>query len=356
MFGSTQASVPVLFAWWAASGAVWLVALNRALSHLPDGIPKRLAMLGALLAFGLAGTAGALAWRGWQGLGVPLAVLAALGVGEIRRTALRRSYAASPPVSVSRAPGGLWRPITTTDLVARRYEIAVPRLPVARLRVAHLSDLHVGGGLPLDYYRSAFELVQEYEPDLLVVTGDLVSRDTDLASLREVLETVVQPRLGGFAVLGNHDHWVSAERVRGVVGQTGFELVEGRCHALGLSLDQDVFVCGDEHPWGPRLDTHPASGTALVLSHTPDNIYTHVRAGVTAVFSGHLHAGQFRLPGLGAVAIPSRHGRRFDHGHFQVGDTHLFVSSGVGGIPLRLWCEPDVFIVDLVADPVPVRG
>ena len=349
MFGSTEISLPSLFAWWTASGAVWVIAVNRVASHVPDSIAKRVAIVGGLLVLGLAGTVGAVLWRGWQGLVVPLAVLVLVALGELRRTALRRHYAASPPVSVSRAPGGWYRPITTTDLVARRYELEVERLPVSRLRIAHLSDLHVGGGLPLDYYRSAFELAREHDPDLLFVTGDLVSREADLEPLRQVLASIQHPRLGSFAILGNHDHWVSSGRVRRLLGEAGVQLVQGRCHALQLGDADDVFVCGDESPWGPRPRAYPQVGTTLVLSHTPDNVYTHDRSGVTAVFAGHLHAGQLRLPGLGAAAIPSRYGRRFDRGHFRVGSTHLFVSSGVGGIPLRLWCEPDVLVIDLVA-------
>ena len=68
------------------------------------------------------------------------------------------------------------------------------------------------------------------------------------------------------------------------------------------------------------------------------------------VFAGHYHAGQWRLPWLGAVMLPSRLGRLFDHGHFVVRGTHLFVSAGVGltRIPLRIYCRPDFFIVDIV--------
>jgi predicted MPP superfamily phosphohydrolase len=351
VFSSSQVSLPTLFAWWTASGAVWLVASNRVMSHFPDGIPKRLALVGALLALILAGTASAVVWRGWQGLIVPVAILAIIALGEIRGTALRRSYSASPPVSVSRAPASWWQPVTTTRLIARRYAIEVEGLPVPRLRVAQVSDLHVGGGLPVEYYRSAFDLAAAHEPDVVVVTGDFVSRDADLGPLGEVLGAVTPPRLGAFAILGNHDHWVSAERVRRIVEDAGFQLVHGRCHPLGLSADHDVFVGGDEQPWGPPLTSYPPSGVTLVLSHTPDNVYRHSRAG--AVFAGHVHGGQFRLPGLGALAIPSRYGRRFDRGHFRVGNAHLFVSSGVGGIPLRLWCEPDILIVDLVAAPNP---
>ena len=88
---------------------------------------------------------------------------------------------------------------------------------------------------------------------------------------------------------------------------------------------------------------------ALMLTHTPDNVYRLSRLGFAAIFAGHYHGGQIRIPGLGSLVVPSKYGRRFDHGHFVVNNTHLFVTAGVGSAepPLRLWCQPDVFIVDV---------
>jgi predicted MPP superfamily phosphohydrolase len=91
----------------------------------------------------------------------------------------------------------------------------------------------------------------------------------------------------------------------------------------------------------------------LVLSHTPDNVYALAEQGATAVFAGHTHGGQMRVPWLGPLIVPSRYGRRFDRGHFDVEGTHLYVSAGVGADapPLRLWCPPDLVVVDLVGKP-----
>jgi len=50
------------------------------------------------------------------------------------------------------------------------------------------------------------------------------------------------------------------------------------------------------------------------------------------------------------VVVPSAYGRRFDHGHFVVHGTHLFVVSGIGviGPPFRVYCQPDIFVIDVV--------
>jgi predicted MPP superfamily phosphohydrolase len=86
-----------------------------------------------------------------------------------------------------------------------------------------------------------------------------------------------------------------------------------------------------------------------MLTHTPDNVYRLSRLGFAAIFAGHSHAGQIRLPVIGPLVVPSRYGRRFDHGRFIVNGTHLFVTAGIGSAepPIRLWCHPDVLIVDV---------
>ena len=121
-----------------------------------------------------------------------------------------------------------------------------------------------------------------------------------------------------------------------------------------IRLDQDVnlVISGCEWPWSGRpCHPHPMhdGDIGLVLSHSADAIYNLSKAGATLVFSGHYHAGQFQLPWIGPLLIPSVYGRRFYHGHFRTNQTHLFVSAGIGADqpPLRLYCPPDILVVDL---------
>jgi len=62
--------------------------------------------------------------------------------------------------------------------------------------------------------------------------------------------------------------------------------------------------------------------------------------------SGHTHGGHMRLPGLGSFCLP-RYGWRYPVGHAYVGATQLYVSRGIGGLPLRLGCPPEVTILTL---------
>jgi predicted MPP superfamily phosphohydrolase len=179
-----------------------------------------------------------------------------------------------------------------------------------------------------------------------------VSRIESVPLLAEIFAGRLHPRFGVYAVLGNHDFWTAPDAVRRTLSAAGVTLLGTGCAQLPESLGR-IAVCGTEAPWGPKRDASlPAGGLSLVLSHTPDNIYELATLGASVVFSGHTHGGQLRLPGLGALIIPSRYGRRFDEGHFLVGSTHLFVSSGLGADEpaLRVYCRPDVIIVDLLND------
>jgi predicted MPP superfamily phosphohydrolase len=184
------------------------------------------------------------------------------------------------------------------------------------------------------------------------VTGDYVTRVTSAGLLRHILRPF--GRLGTFGVLGNHDYWAGAEQVASIVASCGVTLLRESSERVDVD-GRRVTVSGFDYPWGrtcqPPCARVDDTGLSFVLSHTADNIYRLSRAGATVVFSGHYHNGQGRIPGIGTVVVPSVYGRRFDHGHFVVNGTHLFVTAGVGAgdPPLRLYCRPDIFVVDVLA-------
>jgi len=244
------------------------------------------------------------------------------------------------------------RPRTTTDLAERRYELAVPGWRGPALRIAHVSDFHVNSHLPLAYFEAAMQRVEAARPDLLFFTGDFVTSSEYVDLLPRVI-SLARGRLGTFAVLGNHDYWADPAAVTEAVRSAGVSLLGNGSVRVPVGDGPAVLVAGCEVPWSPRpwQPPVPAAGDLpLMLTHTPDNVYRLSRLGFAAVFAGHYHAGQIRLPVLGSLVVPSNYGRRFDHGHFVLHGTHLFVTAGAGSAepPLRLWCQPDVFIVDIV--------
>ena len=336
----------------AAAACVYLFFLNRVLIQMRDVRHKSFAIrAGGLLTVAAAGVVGYLAAGTWW-LILPAVVLIAAALGEIRRLVVRRRCAGAPPVAVQRTTtSSRAGPITTTDLAVRRYAITAPGWHGSALRIAHFSDLHLNSHLPLAYYQDVLRAVAETQPDLVFFTGDFVSYACYAELLPRVLP-LARGRLGTFGILGNHDYWADAGIVAEAVRASGVTLLANGGTRVATECGGSVLVAGCELPWsrGPWQPPIPATGELpLLLTHTPDNVYWLSKLGFAAIFAGHYHGGQIRLPGLGSLVVPSRYGRRFDHGHFVMNNTHLFVTAGVGSAepPVRLWCPPDVFIVDI---------
>jgi len=295
-------------------------------------------------------------WRAWRGpwVTVSTSVLLLLGVLELRDAWLRHQYQAS---AVDAPEVSLFHPVTTLDLGVRRYTAKLPGLAVPSLRLVQLTDLHITEALPSDYYVHVVSELRALHPDVIVFTGDYLSKPERLPLLTRWLDTLPRPRLGSYAVLGNHEHWLpSAVEVQAALVRAGMTLVTDSCAELPPAETGGLRLCGTDAPWGTELS--PGALTVgegarptpfIVLSHTPDNIYELSERGAFAVFAGHTHGGQARLPLWGPVFVPSRYGRRFDSGHFLVGSTHLYVSQGIGADspPFRLWCRPELVVLDL---------
>ncbi len=335
--------------WLAAGLGVFLFVLNRWLIAWSNERAKPFVVLAALLCFtGLPALWGLALGRSWW-LAVPLGVLGLLGTGELRQRSLRNHYRRDSPVATVDSAGSSRAPVTTTTLARISFGVEIPGWSGPEVVVAHVSDLHVNDRLPADYYAAAMDQIGAAGADIVVVTGDFVSKLEFLPLLAPLLRRL-RGRLGVFGVLGNHDHWAGAAAVTETVRECGVRLVGSAHETVELATTASILLSGCEDPWGPARWSPPAVRTgqlSLALMHTPDNVYRAARAGFTAAFAGHNHAGQIRIPGLGAVVVPSLYGRRFDHGHFRVSGTHLFVTAGVGAaLPsFRLFCRPDFLLV-----------
>lgn len=337
----------------AAGSYLFLELASRRLICIRSSRLQRIALLAA---FGVLVPGAAVA--GWSVKGAPLrafalpAAVLAMGAAYEGFMALQRHRSrGSHPTR--RGPAVRRYGVTTTELDVLHYALSLPGWRGRPLRVAHLSDLHAGPAMPVAYYQRVWAAIRDEQPDIVFMTGDAVTRRSDLPWLPAAL-SLPAPPLGAYAVLGNHDQWAGGAAVADCLRAAGFDVLHNGSRTVATPDGQPLLVAGCEDPWSAERwqPWRPPSdpGTAvLALTHTADRVYRLADAGATAVFAGHYHGGQFRLPLLGAVVLPSRLGRRFVHGHFRVRGTHLFVSAGVGasGPALRIACPPDVLIVEI---------
>ena len=232
----------------------------------------------------------------------------------------------------------------------RVLELEVPGLPeeLDGLRVAHLSDFHLG--VP-SRGRRAVEAgvawVEERRPDLVCVTGDLLSRRRGEQLLRSLAT-----RLGGaYVVLGNHDLADSRDPFSQAIeleALRGATLLADDSRVLELR-GQRIQVAG-VHPRSYSRGLARAERLAdveadlrILLCHFP-GIARKLPAGAFhLVLAGHLHGGQICVPWPGG-RLPLTHPRvREREGPYRFGDTVLHVSPGLGTtfVPFRFLARPE---------------
>lgn len=224
-------------------------------------------------------------------------------------------------------------------------QVDLPGLPPAcdGLTIVHLTDLHFSRAYDRRYFEALADQAARLEPDLVICTGDLIDDDAALAWIEPILARL-RGRLGQFAILGNHDQDHHPDQISLELERAGFTVLEGRWTRLDLD-GASLALGGTSAPWGPLLDplARPDADLTLLLSHTPDQFYRAASWGVDLMFSGHNHGGQVRLPIVGPVLMPSRFGRRFDHGFYRRSQTLMYVSRGLGANhPIRYRCLPEL--------------
>jgi predicted MPP superfamily phosphohydrolase len=266
----------------------------------------------------------------------------------------RHQNRGEPPIHRDGARFSLLRPITTTDLVVKRYEIRVSGWKGGRLRIAHLSDLHVNDQISNEYYKVTIQKINQALPDLIFFTGDFITDKRCSKLLPELLQGF-RARLGTYAIFGNHDYWSDPNELAHIAKSANIQLINNGWRYIQLDPLNDILIQGCEDPWSEdrwQVQQTKNGQLNLALAHTADNIYRLNEAGVQVVFSGHYHAGQIQVPGYGPIIVPSIYGHRFYKGHYLVNGTHLFVSAGVGAAapPIRIYCQPDILIVDIYAE------
>jgi predicted MPP superfamily phosphohydrolase len=262
------------------------------------------------------------------------------------------------------APLMRWDP---TRLLTPELAVPIPGLApeFSGYRIALVTDLHHGWGVPTAWLEAVAARCSALGPDLVVLGGDFVSHArTDLRHLDRVVASFAAPD-GVVAVLGNHDHWVGADAVTAVLEREGVDVLVNR-HRLVRRGAAALAVAGvDDFKHGAtRLDR--ALGAVgpriprVLASHNPDLIgYLPDDLRVDLMLSGHTHNGQLHLPWVGPLSVPSQFGARYLHGLKRRGATWLYVSAGVGtaALPWRWRNPPELPVLRLeVAPPAPATA
>jgi predicted MPP superfamily phosphohydrolase len=243
-----------------------------------------------------------------------------------------------------------------------RVTFRLPGLDPAHdgLRVAQLSDVHVGPRTSPETIRRAVEEANAFRPDLVVLTGDYVSRSpAEVDGVRTLLAGLAAPTV---AVLGNHDVSVNPDGATDALRANGYEVLDNAwtritlrgapLHVVGVG---DAITHSDDVPASVR--GLPARATPLVLAHGPrtaDRLRGLQRP--LLCLSGHTHGGQINLPIVTPLFLRSIR-EPYARGLYHLDQVQLYVNRGIGmsGIRIRFNAPAEVTLATLRAVDGPAR-
>jgi uncharacterized protein len=263
---------------------------------------------------------------------------------------LRRAVAAAGGAA---AAGLAWSLFEAQWVELHRLDVAIEGLPgeLEGFRILHLSDFHLGTfSLNRRALDRAVSWAQQDELDLVVLTGDLLSRQRGDSALRSAIGAL-NPRYGVFAVLGNHDVDVTRDPFSKPTDASGVEaegaiLLEDESVVIEVGAAR-VQIAGG-HPrrgwrYPPARLSDPTADFRILLFHFPDVTEFLPPGAFHLILAGHLHGGQ--------ICLPTPRGKiRLEHlrapyweGLHQTPAGMLHVSRGLGTsfVPFRFLARPE---------------
>lgn len=230
--------------------------------------------------------------------------------------------------------------------------------------IAHVSDLH-DAVLGKDN-SDIVSMLEKRRPDIIVLTGDMVDSNRGNTERSVALMEKLTRIAPVYYVNGNHEAALSySEYQRLVQGFTaaGVNVLEDRSELISfrgetfqlIGLRDVGFIPGSIGEKRQQMQNalyflERDDLFSLVLAHRPEFFDNYAACGVDLVLCGHAHGGQFRLPLIGGVYSPGQGlWPKYDSGLYNMGDTSMIVSRGLGNsnFPLRVNNRPEILFITL---------
>lgn len=240
---------------------------------------------------------------------------------------------------------GVWQAVRVPDV--KTLEIALPKLPpeLDGFRLVQLTDLHASRLLEAPWIDAVVKKTNGLDPDLIVITGDLVDGTTDARAADVRPLQALRARHGVYAIPGNHEYYAQYARWLPAFEQLGLRLLlnehvtltpNGQRLVLAGITDKMAAAYDQPVPDATRaLNGVPKTDPVILLSHRPIGAAQNARLGAGLQLSGHTHGGQI----LGPHLLTQLANEGYVSGQYEVDGMQMYVSNGTGlwpGFPIRL--------------------
>jgi len=231
-------------------------------------------------------------------------------------------------------------------------------------KIVQISDLHYSPVVWGKYLEQFLDWVNEVEPDVVTVTGDLITGGYRYARNVAKLLTRLKAPGGVICTFGNHDYSIHGKRPKEAKRRGDY--LEQALEGQGLNVlrnERAIFkpaeavrgltIVGLDDEWSGNIDPVRAfadidrASPILCLNHNPVNCVDLMDYPWQWMLSGHTHGRQVATSKLGRTLYPHRH-RTFTHGYYSVHGRHLYVNRGLSyGQRVLDWCRPEITVFKL---------
>lgn len=302
-------------------------------------------------------------WLGFLLYAVLLTVMADIALLIIKLSGLlqpekvvqvkRLSYILSAGVAVVLIITGF---INAISPVVRNYSISVGKNAgeVSSLRVAAVSDIHLGSVIRKRSMRILSEILEREKPDVIFLLGDIVDGDIGPVLRGDLLGYFREPetKYGLYGITGNHEFIGGASRTIPYIESRGIRLLKDEVITIGggiqiigrLDRDSRGFGGGPRKSLSELASLTDSSLPVILLDHQPFNLDETEAEGIDIQLSGHTHHGQMWPLNFITGKI-----YEVSHGYRKKGNSHIIVSSGFGlwGPRIRLGSRSEVVVADI---------
>ena len=236
------------------------------------------------------------------------------------------------------------------------------------MRIVQLSDLHYSPVVWQRYLVQYVRWVNDLEPDLVVITGDLITGGYRFAHRVATILSHIQTKHGVICTFGNHDYSIygkgsslegkrRADYLRKCLLDRGLTVLRNETAYIRTeSAAKPLAIVGLDDEWSGHINPDAAwQGVnpelpIICLNHNPVNARELLGYPWQWMLSGHTHGRQVATSRFGQRFYPHKY-RHYTHGHYQVEGRHLYVNRGLSyGQRVQYWCRPEVTVFKLAAD------
>ena len=213
------------------------------------------------------------------------------------------------------------------------------------LKIVHITDIHYGRITHKKELKELVKKVNKTKPDIIVFTGDLIDKDSNLTN-DEIDEfssilSKLNSKIGKYAISGNED----TKNYDLILSNSNFTNLNDKYDTIYLESNRYILISGissnlksktsvnekvkstEEFLKDKKEDELPIY--SILLLHEPDYVKEINNKNYDLILAGHSLNGQIRIPFIGSTLLP-KGAKKYYNSYYNINNTDLYISSGIG--------------------------